>query len=63
MAEGGDADVTRALDTYTVSWHAGFAAARARLDWRASWFTSADAATGFRDGALAYESERGAVDN
>ena len=59
MTEENDADLTRAVDTYTASWHVGFAAARARLDWRTGLFTSTDAAIGFVDGALAYERERG----
>ena len=52
-------ELTRALDTYTATWLAGYASARAGLDWRASWFNPADAAIAFRDRALAYERDRG----
>ena len=51
-------ELTMALVTYAASWHAGYASARAGLDWRTSWFNSADAAIAFRDGALAYEQEQ-----
>ena len=51
-------EMTRALDIYTAAWRVGHASARAGLDWRASWFNSADAAIAFSDGALAYELEQ-----
>jgi heme A synthase len=50
-----DERLTSAIEIYTASWVAGFAAAHAGLDWRACWFSSIDAGLGFKDGALAYE--------
>jgi hypothetical protein len=50
-----DERLTTAIEVYTASWVAGFAAAHAGLNWRACWFSTIDAGLGFKDGALAYE--------